>query len=349
MREPFALTVDELRRLAPNADADILKGLAAASPLLEDYGLAVSPLRLCHFLAQAAHESGGFATLVERGGAGYFARAYGHRRDLGNRSGEDGARFRGRGLFQLTGRANYRRYGDRIGLDLEAHPELAARPDVSLRIALEYWRTHDLNRAADANDIRRVTRAINGGRNGLADRRRYFERARAIFDDASPPPPARALRAGATGIAVRLLQQRLAARGHPLSVDGRFGRETATALKKFQREQGLVADGVFGQATRAALAAAAAATSASSTFLVTQPKEIAQMDQWKSYLKSRTIWANLVALAAFGLDIGGFGGLAGDNQAQLVDAILQMVQAGGIVSGIFFRAVAANRLGPRLL
>jgi putative chitinase len=347
MREPFALTVDELRRLAPNADADILAGLAAASPLLEDYGLAASPLRLCHFLAQAAHESGGFATLVERGGTGYLARRYGGRRDLGNESAEDGPRFRGRGLFQLTGRANYRRYGDYLGLDLERQPELAARPDVSLRVALEYWRRHDLNRAADANDIRRITRTINGGFNGLADRHRYFSRARAILAGEPPASPAALLRAGDTGLAVRRLQQRLVAAGYPLRVDGRFGRATATALKRFQCDRGLVADGICGPASRSALAGAPRRPTISSP--TTETKENSPMDQWKSYLKSRTIWANLIALAAFGLNIGGIGSLTGDSQGQLVDAILQIVQAGGIVSGIFFRALAQDRLGPRLL
>lgn len=344
MRDPFQLTADDLRRLAPGANGDIIAGIAAASALIEDYGLTLNELRLCHFLAQVAHETAGFATLIERGTPAYFARLYGARRDLGNLGVSDGARYRGRGLIQLTGRTNYQRYGVRLGLDLEGRPELAARPDVSLRIACEYWRQAGLNRLADANDIRAITRTINGGGRGLAERRRYFERALGIFTQQAPTPRRGLLRAGDRGLAVRRLQRRLRAHGHDLVIDGLFGRATKNALMAFQQAHGLSVDGVYGARSQRALAGNP------QTSPLTQAKEKeTTMDQWKSYLQSRTIWANLIALAAFGLSVTGFSGLTGETQAELVDAILQLIEAGGLVAGVLFRAVARDRLGPSLL
>jgi predicted chitinase len=85
------------------------------------------------------------------------------------------------GIFQLTGRANYRRYGALIGLDLEGFPERAKEPAVSLAIAFAYWRDRGCNAAADADDIVAVTRLINGGRNGLAQRRQLLALAKTIW------------------------------------------------------------------------------------------------------------------------------------------------------------------------
>jgi putative chitinase len=254
MRDPFYLSVTELRRLAPFADQDIIQGIAAHSALLEDYGLTVNELRLCHFLAQAAHETAGFKTLVEYGGEAYFRRRYGHRRDIGNRETADGPRYRGRGIFQLTGRANYRRYGAYLGLDLENNPRLAARPENSLRIAAEYWRRNGLNRLADANDLRSITKRINGGTFGLASRRRYFAQAMAIWSGVSGAPrrakTSGILKLGSTGVAVRRLQRLLNDKGFHVVVDGRFGRETRAAVVAFQRAVGLRRDGLYGRRTK---------------------------------------------------------------------------------------------------
>ena len=73
------------------------------------------------------------------------------------------------------------------------------------------------------------------------------------------------------------------------------------------------------------------------------------MENWKNYLQSRTIWANLIGLAAFGLNMLGFNGLTGDDQSQLVDALLNVVEAGAFIAGVGFRAIARDRLGPSLL
>ena len=146
-------------------------------------------LRIAHFMAQVTHECAGFRTTEE------FAsgQAYEGRKDLGNLRRGDGRRYKGRGLIQLTGRANYRRIGARLGLDLEGDPALAAEPVTSLKIACEYWTSRDINAAADRDDLPRVTRLVNGGLNGLEDRRRYLLRAKAALADmpraSSAPPP----------------------------------------------------------------------------------------------------------------------------------------------------------------
>jgi hypothetical protein len=102
---------------------------------------------------------------------------YEGRRDLGNTQPGDGKRFKGRGPIQVTGRANYRKYGAKLSLNLEANPELAATPEVGFRIAGLYWADRGLNALADLRDFKTITRRINGGLNGFADRQRYYERA----------------------------------------------------------------------------------------------------------------------------------------------------------------------------
>lgn len=134
------------------------------------YGVMMGANRLAHFMAQLCHESGSFRYMEEiASGAAYEGRA-----DLGNTQPGDGKRYKGRGPIQLTGRANYRTFGRIIGIDLERHPELAAIPSIGLHTALEYWRFRNLNVLADQDDIVAITRKINGGTNGLADRRHHL-------------------------------------------------------------------------------------------------------------------------------------------------------------------------------
>jgi putative chitinase len=177
----LAVTMDKLRRLTPTGRADILAALATEMDRIgSPYGLMKSALRVCHFLAQAAHESMGFSRLSELGGPAYFERYQG-RRDLGNLQPGDGVKFHGRGIFQLTGRTNYADMSGRIGADLVANPDEAMRPVTSLRIACIFWSTRGLNDAADADDIERITRRINGGHNGLAERTALYRKARTIW------------------------------------------------------------------------------------------------------------------------------------------------------------------------
>ena len=142
----------------------------AANKWFAEYDIMDSPLRLSHFMAQLVHESGSFRYMAEiASGSAYEGRA-----DLGNTEFGDGVRYKGRGPIQITGRANYRRYGRRIGIDIERHPELAAFPSIGLHLALEYWAVNGLNALADADDVVAITKRINGGANGLADRKAHL-------------------------------------------------------------------------------------------------------------------------------------------------------------------------------
>lgn len=146
----------------------------AAVRWFPDYGLMDSGLRLAHFLAQEIHESGSFRYMEEIASG----KAYEGRGDLGNVQLGDGVRYKGRGPFQLTGRANYRTFGARIGIDLERHPEIAAFPSIGQHIALEYWKAKGLNALADRDDVEAITRKINGGLNGFADRKAHLAKVK---------------------------------------------------------------------------------------------------------------------------------------------------------------------------
>ena len=141
------------------------------------YGVMDSPLRLAHFMAQLVHESGGFRYMEEIASG----QAYEGRADLGNVQAGDGKRYKGRGPIQITGRANYRQYGRAIGIDIESHPEIAAVPSIGLHLALEYWESKKLNALADDDDVLTITRRINGGTNGLDDRRAQLVKAKGLL------------------------------------------------------------------------------------------------------------------------------------------------------------------------
>jgi putative chitinase len=140
-----------------------------------------TPLRLAHFIAQACHETEEFRYLKEIWGPTPAQLRYEGRADLGNTRPGDGRLYCGRGIFELTGRANYARIGNALQLPLEVEPELAADPVISVRIACLYWKAHNINAAADADDIIRVTRAINGGLVGLPDREACLKRAKEVL------------------------------------------------------------------------------------------------------------------------------------------------------------------------
>lgn len=149
----------------------------AANVHFRAYGILDSGLRLAHFMGQCGHESGGFRFMEEiASGAAYEGRA-----DLGNTQPGDGRRFKGRGPIQLTGRANYRRVGRMIGIDLERHPEIVSHPSIGLLVGCVYWNDRKLNAKADADDLLGLTKAINGGTNGLEDRRRRTAQAKELI------------------------------------------------------------------------------------------------------------------------------------------------------------------------
>jgi putative chitinase len=134
------------------------------------YGIMDSEQRLAHFMAQLVHESGSFRYMEEIASG----QAYEGRANLGNTEPGDGKRFKGRGPIQVTGRANYRTFGRKIGIDIERHPEIAGIPSIGLHLALEYWKDRKLNERADADDVLGITKRINGGTNGLEDRKAHL-------------------------------------------------------------------------------------------------------------------------------------------------------------------------------
>jgi putative chitinase len=140
-----------------------------------------SPARQAAFLAQIGHESGGLHWVVELWGPTPSQARYEGRKDLGNTEPGDGFKFRGRGLIQTTGRANYAATGEALGIDLLRDPTLLALPENAARSAGWYWQSRGLNALADLGDFRRITLRINGGTNGLADRQALYTAAQAVL------------------------------------------------------------------------------------------------------------------------------------------------------------------------
>lgn len=144
-----------------------------------------TPLRQAHFLAQVGHESAELRYTEELASGA----AYEGRKDLGNTQKGDGIRFKGRGLIQLTGRTNYIAFGKSVSQDLLAHPEVVSTDArLAVDVATWFWTQHDLNPLADADDIVTITHRINGGENGLADRKEKLARAKWFLLDPHPDP-----------------------------------------------------------------------------------------------------------------------------------------------------------------
>lgn len=164
------------QRLGATTDRAVELALSA-NVHFRTYGILDSDDRFAHFLAQVCHESGGFKYMEEIASG----QAYEGRKDLGNVLVGDGKLFKGRGPIQLTGRANYRAFGEALGVDLMNDPQIVAMPSIGLWVACEYWKRHGLNVLADANDIDSITRRINGGTNGLADRKGWLAKVRGLM------------------------------------------------------------------------------------------------------------------------------------------------------------------------
>jgi len=141
-----------------------------------------TPLRQAAFLAQIAHECAELRFLEEIWGPTPAQKRYEPpgklAKELGNTETGDGERYRGRGAFQIQGRHNYKKYGELLEVDLIGNPDLAATPQVAFRTAGLFWRASGLNERADAGDFTQITRRINGGLNGLAERQSYYEIAK---------------------------------------------------------------------------------------------------------------------------------------------------------------------------
>jgi len=207
----------QLLRIAPRCP-DTITWAAALNEAMREWGIE-SRLQVAHWLAQLAHESTEFSRLVEnlnytdperiarifRSGFDLdgdrvvdpeeieFARgfvrspillanrAYAGKNGNGAESSGDGWRYRGRGPIQITGRANYARAGQALGLPLVEQPEIVMDPDVGARVAGWYWVDRKIGPLADADDIRAVTRKINPGMAGLEDRRRSLQTAMRVL------------------------------------------------------------------------------------------------------------------------------------------------------------------------
>jgi putative chitinase len=281
--------------LAPRARSNYLAAFEKTAAGLETHQITTA-LRLSHFLAQMLHETGGGNILIENlnyisadrllliFGVGHHSaavrtdevsgllnnperlaeRVYGlgnppKARELGNLRQGDGYKYRGRGPLQTTGSINYQRAGNRAGVDFYAHPDLILEPDHVLVPALNDWTDHGLNGPADRNDLRAITKAINGGYNGLADRQAWFDKAWPLANGGVAPMDP--WEASTPDAETQWLQQALNDLGFRplLDVDGRYGPATREAVRWFQTETGLTVDGDAGDITRAAIRASLAA------------------------------------------------------------------------------------------
>jgi putative chitinase len=255
------ISPDNIRRLSPSATQRIVDGIVKNQDAIIRGGINTE-LRVCHFMAQLAHESAHFMVTREfASGAEYEGRI-----SLGNTQPGDGERFRGRGLIQTTGRANYREATDDIrkvvptAPDFEANPEQLEEFPWALLAGISYWRRRNINYAADQDDILRVTRLVNGGLNGLEERKRYLRIAKAIWIPGSTSEQSSAvarpiLRRGSKGPDVTILQNELSEAGFKVFADGDFGEYTEGAVKAFQSRHSLTPDGVVGPRTWGVLTA----------------------------------------------------------------------------------------------
>ena len=255
--------------------------------LLPKYGITTER-RVAHFLSQCAHESRGFTALEEnlnysaKALRSVFGRYFGdapkadadeyarnpemianrvyndkyRKYKMGNTEEGDGWRFRGRGLKQLTGRENYTNFGKSVDMTAEEAAEYVATPAGAIESACWFWNHRNLNDIADGDDVKRMTKIINGGSIGLEDRQKRYTHAlkvlgmdaealqaddddiEDILDDIG------VLRKGSRGEGVKLMQEALG-----IGADGVFGPGTERALKEWQASNGLSADGIAGPAT----------------------------------------------------------------------------------------------------
>lgn len=266
------MTIEELKKLFPNARMDYLDAFINAQSDLGQAGILENDLRLHHFLAQGAAETGGFTIYKESGlysakgllktfpkyfksrsmakayakrPKAIFNKTYGGR--LGNNSVGDGYKYRGRGIFQITGKDAYSEYGKQVGLDLVANPDLASIPSNSIKLAIAYWSKLNLNEWADKDDILAVSRGINGGsptRNiqpiGFADRKSWYAKIHRMFSDQPKAIESGLLQEGDIGPEVTKLQTMLRAHGYASGdIDGIYGANVKRAVDTFQVEHKL--------------------------------------------------------------------------------------------------------------
>lgn len=277
------LTVDQLRAMIPT-NKEVEAWCEELNKALPKYDITTDE-RIAGFVSQCAHESMDFNAMSEN--LNYreetlnkvFPRYFGPGKrnaaeyaknpekianyvymdefrssKLGNTQPGDGWRFRGRGLKQLTGRDNYTRFAKDYGMTAEEAAAWVETKEGALASALWFWKTNNLNPIADTGNVAALTKKINGGDIGLADRQaRYAKAMAALGGKVSAAAPvttavSETLRRGSKGDSVKKMQAKLG-----LTADGDFGPGTEAALKKWQSANGLTADGVAGPKTLAKL------------------------------------------------------------------------------------------------
>lgn len=170
------ITEQQLLQMLPNAGRQAGVFVPVLNAAMGKYGI-VTKLRIAAFIAQAGHESGQLRYVREIWGPTAQQAGYEGRVDLGNTVPGDGFKYRGRGLIQITGRANNAACGEALGLDLINQPTLLEQPQYASMSAAWFWSTRGLNTLADQGEFVKITRRINGGLNGLADRQALYEKA----------------------------------------------------------------------------------------------------------------------------------------------------------------------------
>jgi putative chitinase len=279
------ITVDQLRAMIPT-NKEIAAWCDELNKALPKYDITTDQ-RIAGFISQCAHESMDFNAMSEN--LNYreetlnkvFPRYFGPGKrnaaeyaknpekianyvymdefrtsKLGNTQPGDGWRFRGRGLKQLTGRDNYTRFAKDYDMTAEDAAVWVETKEGALASALWFWNTNKLNAVADTGNVAALTKIINGGDIGLADRQARYAKAMAalggkidaIAPAAAPAASTGVLRVGSTGHDVKRMQVAL-----KIAADGSFGPGTEAALKKWQAANGLTADGVAGPKTLAKL------------------------------------------------------------------------------------------------
>ena len=172
----MSITQQQLLQILPNAGPVAGVFVPVLNAAMGHYQI-VGTKRVAAFIAQIGHESGQLKYVKEIWGPTAAQAKYEGRKDLGNTVAGDGSKYRGRGLIQITGRANYMACGEALGLDLIKQPELLEKPQHACMSAAWFWTTKGLNTLADAGQFDKITRRINGGQNGAADRQALYARA----------------------------------------------------------------------------------------------------------------------------------------------------------------------------
>ena len=280
----FKFTADQVADILHLDAATAKDWFAAMEEVLPKYEIN-TPERVAGFIAQTGHESNGYKALTENLNykaetleklfSKYFSKAgrnakdyerqpekianviYASRMDNGDTASGDGWRFRGGGILQLTGRANYTNFGKSIGMTAEAATDYVRTPKGAIESACWFWKTNKLNEYCDKNDIVGMTKRVNGGTIGLEDRTKHWNHAMELFTGKAAPKAAAAtsesassttLRKGSKGDLVKKMQAVLG-----VAQDGDFGPGTEAKVKAWQTKHGLTPDGVVGPKTLAAM------------------------------------------------------------------------------------------------